>query len=85
MEAENKDLIAKLGEYNVNMNLRMVDQLDAMIGLVALNRNNIRIKCLEAALKFFLAKEGKLTSNNVINLAEEFYKFVKGESLHKSE
>ena len=37
------------------------------------------MKCLEAALKFYLSKEGKLTSNNVINLAEEFYQFVKGE------
>ena len=79
MGEENKDLIAKLGEYKVNMNLRMVDHLDGMIGLVAMNRDNIRIKCLEAALKFYLSKDGKLTSNNVINLAEEFYKFVKRE------
>lgn len=43
------------------------------------NVENIRMKCLEAALKFYLSKEGKLTPNNVINLAEEFYKFVKGE------
>lgn len=41
-------------------------------------REDIRMKCLEAALKFFLAKEGKLTSDNVINLAEKFYNFVKG-------
>lgn len=76
MEEENKDLIAKLDEYKVNMNLRMADHLDKMI---ASNRENIRMRCLEAALKFYLSKEGKLTSNNVINLAEEFYKFVKGE------
>lgn len=76
MEEENKDLFAKLDEYKVKMNLRMADQLDVMIDS---NRENIRMKCLEASLKFFLAKEGKLTSNNVINLAEEFYKFVKGE------
>lgn len=76
MEEENKELIAKLDEYKVNMNLRMADHLDKMI---ASNRENIRMRCLEAALKFYLSKEGKLTSNNVINLAEEFYKFVKGE------
>ena len=76
MGEENKELFAKLGEYNVNMNLRMLDHLD---GMIASNRENVRMKCLEAALKFFLSKEGKLTPNNVINLAEEFYKFVKGE------
>ena len=76
MGEENKELFAKLGEYKVNMNLRLADQLD---GMIASNRENIRMKCLEAALKFYLSKEGKLTSNNVINLAEEFYQFVKGE------
>lgn len=76
METENKDMIAKLQEYKSSMSSRMADQLDNMI---ASNRENIRMKCLEAALKFYLSKEGKLTSNNVINLAEEFYKFVKGE------
>lgn len=76
MEVENIDLIAKLEEYNNSMSLRMADQLDNMI---ASNRENIRMKCLEAALKFYISKEGKLTSNNIINLAEEFYQFVKGE------
>ena len=76
METENKDLIAKLEEYKNNMSSRMADQLD---GMIASNRENIRMKCLEAALKFYLSKEGKLTFNNIINLAEEFYKFVKGE------
>jgi len=76
MEVENIDLFAKLDEYKVNMSSRMADQLD---GMIASNRENIRMKCLEAALKFYLSKDGKLTSNNVINLAEEFYKFVKGE------
>ena len=76
METENKDLIAKLEEYKNNMSSRMADQLD---GMIASNRENIRMRCLEAALKFYLSKEGKLTSNNVINLAEEFYQFVKGE------
>lgn len=76
MEVENIDLIAKLEEYKNSMSSRMADQLD---GMIASNRENIRMKCLEAALKFYLSKEGKLTSNNVINLAEEFYKFVKGE------
>ena len=70
----NQDLFAKLDEYKVNMNLCMADQLGGMIDS---NRENIRMKCLEAALKFYLSKEGKLTSNNVINLAEEFYQFVK--------
>ena len=76
MEVGNIDLIAKLEEYKNNMSSRMADQLD---GMIASNRENIRMRCLEAALKFYLSKEGKLTSNNVINLAEEFYKFVKGE------
>ena len=76
MEEANKELIAKLQEYKDSMSSRMADQLD---GMIASNRENIRMKCLEAALKFYLSKEGKLTSNNVINLAEEFYKFVKGE------
>ena len=76
MGTENKDLIAKLEEYKNSMSSRMVGQLD---GMIASNRENIRMKCLEAALKFYLSKDGKLTSNNVINLAEEFYKFVKGE------
>lgn len=76
MEVENIDLIAKLEKYKNNMSSRMADQLD---GMIASNRENIRMKCLEAALKFFLAKEGKLTPNNVINLAEEFYQFVKRE------
>ena len=86
-----KDLMEKIREYKDSIHksdqlddiaLRMADQLDYMI---TSNRETIRMKCLEAALKFFLSKEGKLTPNNVINLAEEFYKFVKGESLHKSE
>lgn len=76
MEVENIDMIAKLEEYKNSMSSRMADQLD---GMIASNRENIRMKCLEAALKFYLSKEGKLTSNNVINLAEEFYQFVKGE------
>lgn len=76
MEEENKDLIEKLQEYKDSMSSRMADQLD---GMIASNRENIRMKCLEAALKFYLSKEGKLTSNNVINLAEEFYQFVKRE------
>lgn len=73
---ENKELLAKLQEYKDSMSFRMADQLDSMI---TSNRENIRMKCLEASLKFYISKEGKLTSNNVINLAEEFYKFVKGE------
>lgn len=76
MEVENIDLIAKLEEYKNSMSSRMADQLD---GMIASNRENVRIKCLEAALKCYLSKEGKFTSNNVINLAEEFYQFVKGE------
>ena len=72
----NQELFAKLDEYKVNMSSRMADQLD---GIIASNRENIRMKCLEASLMFYLSKDGKLTSNNVINLAEEFYQFVKGE------
>lgn len=82
MEKIDKELLSKLQEYKSTMGSRMADQLD---GMIASNCENIRMKCLEAALKCYLSKEGKFTSNNVINLAEEFYKFVKGESLHKSE
>ena len=80
MGEENKDLIAKLGEYKVNMNLRMVDHLDGMIGLVAMNRDNICIKCLEAVLKYCeITKSERVTRKQAIDLAEDFYKFVKGE------
>lgn len=60
------------------------------------NVENIRMKCLEAALKFYdlksketlnigLTRPHFLTNEDIINLAEEFYQFVKGKSLHKSE
>lgn len=86
METENKDLIAKLEEYKNSMSSRMADQLDNMI---AAKRENIRMKCLEAALKFYdlksketlnigLTRPHFLTNEDIINLAEEFYKFVKG-------
>ena len=87
MEEENKDLIAKLDEYKVNMNLRMADHLGKMI---ASNRENIRMRCLESSLKFYdlksketlnigLTRPHFLTNEDIINLAEEFYQFVKGE------
>ena len=91
MGEENKELFAKLGEYNVNMNLRMLDHLDGMIGLVAMNSHHIRMKCLEAALKFYELKSKEplrisnsidtfeITDKGLKDLAEEFYKFVKGE------
>lgn len=93
MEEENKDLIAKLEEYKNSMSSRMADQLDSMI---ASNRENIRMKCLEASLKFYdlkskeslhigLGRPHFLTNEDIINLAEEFYQFLKGEALHKSE
>lgn len=93
MGEENKDLISKLEEYKNSMSSRMADQLDSMI---TSNRETIRMKCLEAALKFYdlksketlnigLTRPHFLTNEDIINLAEEFYKFVKGESLHKSE
>ena len=94
METENKDLIAKLEEYKNNMSSRMADQLD---GMIASNRENIRMRCLEAALKFYGLKSKeplrisnsidtfKITDKGLKDLAEEFYQFVKGESLHKSE
>lgn len=79
MEEENKELIAKLDEYKVNMNLRMADHLDKMI---ASNRENIRMRCLEASLKYceirFQLGE-RFGDQEIINIAEEFYKFVKGE------
>ena len=83
METENKDLIAKLEEYKNSMGSRMADQLD---GMIASNRENIRMKCLEAALKYCeITKTERVTRKQAIGLAEEFYQFVKGESLHKSE
>lgn len=87
MEVENIDLIAKLEEYKNRMSSHMVDQLD---GMIASNRENIRMKCLEAALKFAelranepleigYTQKKKITENDILNLAEEFYRFVKGE------
>ena len=88
MEEENKDLIEKLQEYKDSMSSRMADQLD---GMIASNRENIRMKCLEAALKFYELKSKeplrignsidtfKITDKGLKALAEEFYKFVKGE------
>lgn len=88
METENKDLIAKLEEYKNSMSSRMADQLD---GMIASNRENIRMKCLEASLKFYELKSKepllisnsidtfKITDKGLKDLAEEFYQFVKGE------
>ena len=79
MEVENIDLIAKLEKYKNNMSSRMADQLD---GMIASNRENIRMKCLEAALKYcgmrFQLGE-RFGDQEIMNIAEEFYKFVKGE------
>ena len=79
MEVENIELFAKLDEYKVNMSSRMADQLD---GMIASNRENIRMKCLEAALKYcemrFQLGE-RFGDQEIMNIAEEFYKFVKGE------
>ena len=77
MGQKNDELLAKLQEYNSSMSSRMADQLDSMI---ASNRENIRMKCLEAALKFCeITKSERVTRKQAIDLAEEFYKFVKGE------
>ena len=80
MEVENKELLEKMQEYKDIMSSRMADHLDGMIGLVAMNRDNIRIKCLEAALKYCeITKSERVTRKQAIDLAEDFYKFVKGE------
>lgn len=77
MGEENKELIAKLQEYKDSMSSRMVDQLD---GMIASNRENIRMKCLEAALKYCeITKWEFVKEREVKSLAEEFYQFVKGE------
>ena len=88
MEVENIDLIAKLEEYKNSMCSHMEDQLD---GMIASNRENIRMKCLEAALKFYELKSKEplrisnsidtfeITDKGLKDLAEEFYKFVRGE------
>ena len=79
MEVENIDLIAKLEKYKNNMSSRMADQLD---GMIASNRENIRMKCLESALKYcemrFQLGE-RFGDQEIMNIAEEFYQFVKGE------
>ena len=83
-----KELLSKLQEYKNNMSSRMADQLD---GMIASNRENIRMRCLEAALKFYELKSKEplrisnridtfeITDKGLKDLAEEFYKFVKGE------
>ena len=88
MEVENIELFAKLEEYKNSMSSRMADQLD---GMIASNRENIRMKCLEAALKFYGLKSKellcignssytfKITEKGLKDLAEEFYQFVKEE------
>ena len=64
MEVENIDLIEKLEEYKNSMSSRMADQLD---GMIESNRENIRMKCLEAALKFYelKSKEPLRISNSI--------------------
>lgn len=77
MDEQNKELLAKLQEYKDSMSSRMADQLDSMI---TSNRENIRMKCLEAALNYCeITKTERVTRKQAIGLAEEFYKFVKGE------
>lgn len=77
MDEQNKELLAKLQEYKDSMSSRMADQLDSMI---TSNRENIRMKCLEAALNYCeITKSERVTRKQAIGLAEEFYKFVKGE------
>ena len=79
MEVENKDLVENLEKYKNSMSSRMADQFDEMI---ASNRENIRMKCLEAALKYcemrFQLGE-RFGDQEIMNIAEEFYQFVKGE------
>ena len=78
----------KVGRIQKQHESRMADQLD---GMIASNRENIRMKCLEAALKFYELKSKEplrisnridtfeITDKGLKDLAEEFYKFVKGE------
>lgn len=78
-KVENIDLIAKLEEYKNSMSSRMADQLD---GMIASNRENIRMKCLEVAVEYakLQSKVNEFWSKNGLKeMAEEFYKFVKGE------
>lgn len=84
---DNNELIEKLRELKDGNTQRMA-KLDAII---VSSRENIRMKCLEAALKFYELK-GKeplqianvkphfVTNEDIINLAEDFYKFVKGDT-----
>lgn len=48
-------------------------------GMAIHSREIIRMRCLDMALRFYLAKvrDGKLTPDNVINLAGDFYEFVR--------
>lgn len=53
---------------------KMIDSLNIS------NRENIRMKCLEAALKYCeITKWEFIKEREVKSLAEEFYEFVKGE------
>lgn len=72
-----KDLMEKLREYKDDMNVRMSESLDNMI---ASNRETIRMKCLEAALKYCEMRfqlGDRFGDQEIMNIAEEFYKFVK--------
>lgn len=66
MDEQNKELLAKLQEYKDSM--------------MTSNRETIRMKCLEVSLKYCeITKTERVTRKQAIGLAEEFYKFVKGE------
>ena len=73
MDGESKGLLAKLQELKNNDAQRMADQLDAMI---ASNRENVRMKCLEDALK---SPDIMKNTKDILDLAEEFYKFYVSE------
>lgn len=62
------------------LNINKSDEAEQLYGMLSSNRENIRMKCLEAALTYCeITKTERVTRKQVIDLAEDFYKFVKGE------
>lgn len=76
---DNNELIEKLEELKDGNTQRMA-KLDAII---VSSRENIRMKCLETAVEYakLQSKVNKFWSQDgLVEMAEEFYQFVKGEA-----
>lgn len=74
---EEKSLDENISYLIEEQEKRMMAQMDDMINS---NSQNVRMRCLEAALRYYEFKEYKDGSmKNLMNIAKDFYKFVKGE------